>query len=586
MKSNAESGLDPILLTLVQNRLNYISQRMGLTMMRSARSPLLSQAHDFSCFVTDGHGRIMSQADGIPIHTGGGGIAVRTILESFGRDINAGDVFVLNDPYVAGGSHLPDILIARPVFVDNILFGFCCNRAHQSDIGGGAPGSFYASATEIFQEGLRIPPLRLAERNEIKRDVWRLLMLNSRTPRLMDGDLRAMLGSTRIGANHVEELIGELGARVCEDYFAGILDLGEQRMRAEIERLPDGSYQGEDRTDNDCFEQGDHYIRVTLTIKGSDLTVDFAGTDSQIKGFKNSGLANTMSAVYVALSAFLSPDLPGNEGVFRAVKIVAPQGTIVNPIPPAPTTMSTLCVASEIIHAVWQALNKADPERSCAGWGKMIYPITSGRQRDDTIYVMYHWSAGVGVGAVKGRDGFNCNGAIINLCGIKLPNVEGYEQNYPVHFLKVEFRTDAGGPGMYRGGTGIDYVVDLEQYSVLTVRGEGLWTPSGFGTAGGMDGAAGQMSLDPLEGERLRKYEVRNIGPTRLSIQSAGGGGWGNPFSRDADRVLRDIRDEVVSKEAARQIYGVVADETGRSIDAQKTNALRQQMTATLQRVV
>jgi N-methylhydantoinase B len=216
----------------------------------------------------------------------------------------------------------------------------------------------------------------------------------------------------------------------------------------------------------------------------------------------------------------------------------------------------------------------------------MIYPITSGRQRDDTIYVMYHWSAGVGVGAVKGRDGFNCNGAIINLCGIKLPNVEGYEQNYPVHFLKVEFRTDAGGPGMYRGGTGIDYVVDLEQYSVLTVRGEGLWTPSGFGTAGGMDGAAGQMSLDPLEGERLRKYEVRNIGPTRLSIQSAGGGGWGNPFSRDADRVLRDIRDEVVSKEAARQIYGVVADETGRSIDAQKTNALRQQMTATLQRVV
>src|SRR5262249_14891860 len=294
-------------------RLNYISLRMGLTMMRSARSPLLSQAHDFSCFVTDGHGRIMSQADGIPIHTGGGGIAVRTILESFGSDINAGDVFVLNDPYVAGASHLPDILIARPVFVDNILFAFCCNRAHQSDIGGGAPGSFYASATEIFQEGLRIPPLRLAERNEIKRDVWRLLMLNSRTPRLMDGDLRAMLGSTRVGANHVEELIGELGVGACENYFAGILDLREQRMRAEIERLPDGSYQGEDRTDNDCFEQGDHYIRVTLTIKGSDLTVDFAGTDSQIKGFKNSGLANTMSAVYVALSAFLSPDLPGNE---------------------------------------------------------------------------------------------------------------------------------------------------------------------------------------------------------------------------------------------------------------------------------
>src|SRR5262249_41637661 len=242
-----------------------------------------------------------------------------------------------------------------------------------------------------------------------------------------------------------------------------------------------------------------------------------------------------------------------------------------------PTTMSTLCVATEIIHAVWQALNKVDPERSCAGWGKIIFPITSGRQKDGSLYVMYHWSAGVGVGAVKGRDGFNSNGSIVNLGAMHTPNVEGYEQSYPVHFQKVEFRTDAGGAGQYRGGTGIDYVVELEQPSALAIRGEGLWTPSGFGAFGGMYGAAGQMTLDPLEGEKLRKYEVRSIGPTRLSIQAAGGGGWGDSLARDPERVLRDVRDEVVSKEAAEHIYGVVIDDTG-EVAAQKTKALRQQM--------
>ena len=297
--------LDPITLTLVQNRLNHICRQMGWVMVRTARSPLFSQARDFSCFVTNADGYVMAQADGVPIHTGGGGISVRAILKEFTGDIHEGDVFVLNDPYEAGGNHLPDWLITRPVFMGGKLVAFCNNRGHQSDTGGGAPGGFNSAATEIYQEGLRIPPLRLVEAGNPRKDVWRMLLLNSRTPNLLDGDLRAMLGSTKIGVDHVDGLVRELGANAWSVYFDSILEIGERRMRAEIATLPDGEYYGEDSTDNDCFEDGNHTVRVTVTIKGDHTRIDFTGTDPEMKGFKNSALANTRSAVYVALTTFL-----------------------------------------------------------------------------------------------------------------------------------------------------------------------------------------------------------------------------------------------------------------------------------------
>src|SRR5436190_3211721 len=198
-------SIDPITLALVQNRLDYISQHMGWVMLRTARSPIFSHAHDFSCFITDHLGNVLSQADGIPIHTGAGGFAIRAVLEAVGSDLNPGDVFLLNDPYVAGGNHLPDWVIARPVFTEDKLIAFTCNRAHQSDIGGGAAGTYNPEATEIFHEGLRLPVLRLAEGGSIRTDLWQLLLINTRTPDLLDGDLRAMMGATQIGVEKVDE---------------------------------------------------------------------------------------------------------------------------------------------------------------------------------------------------------------------------------------------------------------------------------------------------------------------------------------------------------------------------------------------
>ena len=575
-----DEALDPVILALTQNRLDHISHQMGWVMLRTARSPIFSQAHDFSCFIAGPTGEVVSQADGIPIHTGSGGFGVRAILRDFGDDISEGDVFLLNDPWAAGGNHLPDWVVARPVFAEGRMVGLTCNRAHQSDIGGGAAGAYNPAATEVFEEGIRLPVLRLVEAGKMRDDLWKLLLLNTRTPHLLDGDLRAMLGSTRIGMERVAALVEELGTGEALRYFAGVLDHADRSVRREIARLPDGVYRGEDRSDNDCFEIRDVVVRVTLTIAGDSMTVDFTGTDPQIRGFKNSSLGNTYSAVFTALSSFLDPDLPHNEGAFRCVEVIAPEGTIVNAREGASTTMCTVFCAHEIIHAVWKALAHANPERGCAGWAKNVFGLSVGREENGLPYVFYHGAASAGSGAVDGRDGFNQIGHVCTLGGLTMPNVEAYEQLYPVRFHRQEFRLDAAGPGEWRGGSGCDYEVEIETPAVHSFRGEGLGYETGYGINGGGGGAPGEMQLRHADGstEEAPKFGLRPTGPVRFVTQSPGGGGWGDPLSRDPGRVLRDWRDGIISEAVMRGTYGVVAGGDGRSVDAAGTAALREEM--------
>ena len=576
---SARKAIDPIILALVQNRLDHIAQQMGRVMVRTARSPIFSQAHDFSCFLADAEGTVVSQADGIPIHTGGGGFAARAIVARFGGQIAPGDVFLLNDPYAAGGNHLPDWVIARPVFVGDDHLGFACNRAHQSDIGGGAAGTYNPQATEIFHEGLRLPVMKLVEADVVREDLWDLLKLNCRTPDLLDGDLRAMLGSTRIGADRVAALAQELGTDQARACFAGILDYAEARFRAVIRALPDGTYRGEDRTDNDCFGPADIVTRVALTIAGDSLTVDFTGTDDQIRGFKNSSLANTVSGVYTALYSFFDADLPRNEGSFRGVTIIAPEGSVVNARPPAPMTMCTVFPAHDIIHACWRALGLAAPERALAGWARNVFGVTSGtKEGADEPFVMYHNNLAAGGGAIEGRDGFNQIGHLCTLGGLTIPNLEVYEQIYPVRYLRQEFRCDSGGAGRYRGGTGVDYALEVMVPALYSFRGEGLRTPSGYGVEGGLWGAAGAMLLSPHDGSEpveAPQFGLMQFGPLHYEAASPGGGGWGDPKTRDPQAVLADLRDGIISAQAAREIYAVVPGADGMSLDMAQTQVLR-----------
>lgn len=568
---------DPVRLALVQNRLDHISLQMGRVMTRTARSPIFSQSHDFSCFLGDASGILISQADGIPIHTGGGGLALRVLMQTFADDIDDEDVFLLNDPYVAGGNHLPDWVIARPVFFDGHHVGWACNRAHQSDIGGGAAGTYNPQATEIFHEGLRIPPMKLIERGKLRQDVWNLLLLNSRTPDLMDGDLRAMLGSTRIGMERLQAVVADLGLEEALACFEGILDHGDRMLRACLAQVPDGTWYGEDATLNDCFEDIRTEIKVALIVEGDQVTVDFSETGPQMKGFKNSSVANTMSAAYMALGSFFPEDLPRNEGTFRSVKLIMPEGSAVNPRPPAPMTMNTVFIAHHIVHAIWQALGDARPDLACAGWGRSVHPTCSGhdgaRNRD---YIMYHWHGMPGGGALEGRDGFAQIGHLSALGGLAISNLEDYEQLYPVRYRKHELRCDGGGVGEYRGGSGVEYEVEMLDPVTFYFRSEGLGPPSGYGTRGGLEGLGGFMEVNQNDGKHdlPTAYGTRHYETCTYHALSPGGGGWGDPRKRPVEKVARDVRDGVVSRDAAATFYGVAVGPDG-TLDEEATQRLR-----------
>jgi len=570
-------ALDPVTLALVQNRLDHISLQMGWVMTRTARSPIFSQSHDFSCFIADARGTLISQADGIPIHTGGGGFAVRAILRDFKDAIAPEDVFLLNDPYTAGGNHLPDWVIARPVFVAGKLVAFACNRAHQADIGGGAAGTYNSAATEIFHEGIRLPVLKLIEGGKTRADLWRLLLLNTRLPEALEGDLHAMIGSTRIGAERLTSLVEELGVARAGDFFEGVVAHADRRFQGCIDRLTEGVWRAEESVDNDCFGPIDGRIVVTLTVKDRRLVVDFAGTSPQVQGFKNSSVANSTSAVFMALASFFEPDLPKNEGAFRSVEIRLPEGTLVNARAPAPMTMNTVFVAHEIVHVMWKALGQALPELASAGWSKAVHSVTAGLRPEGGRYVMYQWAGAPAGGGVEGRDGFHLIGHLITLGGLTLPNLETYEQLYPVRFKRQELRCDTAGPGCFRGGAGCDYEVEMFTPADYAFRGEGVGAPSSFGSAGGHAGSGGEVILTLADGKKIQapKYGVVRHGPATYRALSPGGGGYGDPRTRDPARVLRDVRDGIISASAAERDYGVAIDTNGRNIDAEKTAKLR-----------
>ena len=576
--------LDPVTLALFQNRLDYISRQMGWVMTQTSCSPIFNQSHDFSCFIADGAGRLISQADGNPIHTGGGGFATRAVLKAFSESIDEDDVFLLNDPYVAGGNHLPDWVIARPVFVDGTRVAFTCNRAHQSDIGGGAAGTYNPEAREIWHEGIRLPVLKLSERGRMREDLWQLLLLNTRTPHYLDGDLRAMFGSTRIGAQMVAETLTRMDADEGLACFDGILNHGEQMMRSAVRELPDGVYAGESGFENDCFKPMDIPIRVVITVDGDEATVDFSGSAEQISGFKNSSLANTYASVYSAFSSFFDPSITRNEGTFRGVHIVAPEGTIVNARPPAAVTMCTVFPAQQIMQACWQALGLADPERACAGWGMNLFPITSTTDREGRIDVMYHWGGTSAGGAVRGRDGFDQIGPMSCLGSLRLPNAEMSEQLYPIRYWRQELRRDAAGAGEYRGGTGVEYEVEVFADAEWCFRAEGIRTPRAYGVNLGAAGVPGTAIVEPCDGAPFvpPDYGIKHLGPARLSLSSTGGGGWGDPLNRDPERVLCDVLDDVASEVAARETYGVVLEAGGKSIDVAATAARRKALRSAL----
>ncbi|HUG37717.1 MAG TPA: hydantoinase B/oxoprolinase family protein, partial [Candidatus Limnocylindrales bacterium] len=539
-----------------------IVQEMGEAMLRTAYSQILNSSRDFSTAVFDGEGRLAAQAEHVPIHVGALPWAVAAVREFFAGRLKPGDMFLLNDPY-HGGNHLPDLTVLLPVFVGERLAFWSINRAHQHDIGGATHGGYNPGATEIWHEGIRIPPLKLYDAGVLRDDVLQMVATNVRHPRDFQGDLRAMVGSARIGERRLRRLVEEYGLETTLAALAAVLDGAERQARACIRTWRDGVFRGESILDDDGHGITDIHIRATVTKRGDDLVVDLTGSDPQVIGFVNSSFPNTMSAVHMALAYLLDPRTPKNEGTFRPVTVKVKQGTVVWPFPPAPVTLATNHCAQEIAEAVIKAVAHSAPDRAIAGWSRRFRIAMQGvNPRNGRPFIWHLFHARGGGGASPVGDGWETAGEGQAAGGIKFGSVEVAEARFPLFFEHHEFRPDSAGDGRFRGGVGsvLKLRLETEQPGLANTAGDGV-RHSAYGLLGGSDGLPHRYRM--ITRGRTRVLKTKEVGvpltPGALFlIESMGGGGWGpprecDPEARAADRANGFVTRASVTAKASRR---------------------------------
>jgi N-methylhydantoinase B len=549
--------LDRITVSILQHRLEAIVQEMGEAMLRTAYSQILNSSRDFSTAVCDGAGRLAAQAEHVPIHVGAMPWAVQSIREFFKGRIHPGDLFLLNDPY-HGGNHLPDLTALLPVFVGDRLVFWSINRAHQSDIGGATHGAYNPGATEIWQEGIRVTPLKLYDKGELRDDVLHMLATNVRHARDFLGDLRAMMGSARVGERRLLRLVDEYGVETLTAAVGEVLDSAERQARACIKTWRDGVYHGEAILDDDGHGVTDIYVRATVTKQGDALSVDLTDSHPQVPGFVNSSYPNTMSAIHMAVAYLIDPRTPKNEGTFRPVTVKLKQGTVVWPFPPAPVTLSTNHCAQEIAEAVIKALAPACPDRALAGWSRRFRIAIKGTNpRTERPFIWHMFHARGGGGASAAGDGWPTAGEGQAAGGIKFGSVEVTEVRFPLFLKRHEFRPDSAGNGKFRGGVGavLEMHVDIAEPAVANTAGDGVrYAP--YGLFGGEDGLPHRYRL--ISKGRTRFLKTKEVGIPVLPgdvfyIESSGGGGYGDPNERDPEAHAADLANGLVTEKRRSQ---------------------------------
>ena len=532
--------IDPITLEVLRHALTAIGEEMNANLVRSAYSPNIKERRDCSCAVFDASGSMVAQAETIPVHLGAMPASVAAAM-SYRQGLQPGDIIVLNDPY-RGGAHLPDITFVAPVFIEDRIIGFVANRAHHADIGGKEPGSLAGDSREIFQEGLRIPPVRLWRAGHVDADVRDLLLLNVRTPEERWGDLRAQFASCRCGVERFGELVDRYGQRVVREGMRAIQDYSERRMRHEIASLPDGAFAFEDALEGDGLSQRPIRIRARVLITGGDLAVDFDGTDNQTEGPVNAVLAVTQSAVYYAVRAMTDPTIPPNAGCYRPIRVVAAEGSVVCARPPAPVVGGNLETSQRIVDVVLGCLGLARPDRLVAASQGTMNNVAIGGvdPRTGCAYTIYETIAG-GFGAHTLGDGVD--GMQSHMTNTLNTPIESLETAYPLRVHCYELAAGSGGSGRHRGGLGICRELEAlgheAKVSFLTERRE----RGAYGVCGGEPGQPGRNSLMALSGEISELpgkgcFVLRS--GERLCIRTPGGGGYGVPSERELALIDRD----------------------------------------------
>ena len=440
------TGLDPITAQVVRDSFEFISEEMSRVVERSAVHPLFQEVHDYSTgvFFFDGSEvSLIARATAMPVHIFASVESVKAIVEAFGDDIHDGDVFLLNDPYY-GGSHQADWTMMKPVLLEGGGMVIPSVRAHMSDFGGVAPGGYYPDAREVWQEGYRIPPVRLYERGELRQDLWDLILGNSRLTPTLTGDLMAIVGGCNVGARRAESLVSKYGPEVVKAGIAASMDYAERRFVEEVRSWPDGVYTGKSVLDHDSGGTYDITVRATVTVDGEQLTVDFEGSDPQVPGYINSVYGNTASWAYIALYAAMPAGVPVNSGLFRRVTIKAPKGSVVNPLPPAPVMFSTVTIGGDIGEAVMKALEQIDPRRAgnvglgynaCTAYG------WDARYGDQLYFTIEYGNTLVADGGAYGKDGWG--GWSAPMSALIFATIETQELQFPYVYENYEFLDDS-----------------------------------------------------------------------------------------------------------------------------------------------
>jgi N-methylhydantoinase B len=570
--------LDPVTLEVIRNKLDDIADEMEMTLLKSSHSTIVKEALDASAAIFDIEGNQVAQAIASPIHLGMIIPAVKRFVELFPPEtMREGDVYVLNDPF-DGGTHIPDLVVTVPIIVDAETVALSVAITHHQEMGGRSAGSTPMDASEIFQEGLRIPPLKIYDAGQPNETFFEMLARNVRIPDVVRGDLDGQLAACAAGVRGVRQLAERYGSAQLRQYMAELLDRAERMTREAISAIPDGRYHFVDFLDHDGFDLDRRIkIEVTITIDGSDFIVDLTGSDPQVRGPINCVPASTLAAIYYVVKVATDPSIPNNAGCYRPVKTILPEGSVVNASSPAAVNARAV-VVRRIVDSMIGALAPVLPARmpAASNGHPLVMSIGGIDPASNRAYV----TAEVGTGGMGGRPGKD---------GVDVIQTDtSNAQNIPVEALELEFplrvgyyrlRRDSGGAGRFRGGMGFEKSIEALRGAVnVSHRSERRHTAP-WGLFGGGPGAMMRSHLVRADGTREDipgKAELRLLPGDRIEVWTTGGGGWGDPLEREPERVLDDVLDDKLSEEAAADSYGVVVQDG--MLDIAATHALRERL--------
>jgi N-methylhydantoinase B len=565
-----QPAIDQVALTVVDNYLTSCCRDMGVTMMTTAYSPIFNESLDFSCVIFDRGGHMLAQAEFCPSQIGTIKFMVEWTIHELGvESFEEGDVLVHNDPY-RGSGHVPEHMLMKPVFWDGELVAFAANVAHMSEVGAKTPGGLSGDATELFQEGLLLPPVKIKRRGEDVEDVWKIILSNHRTPRVTFGDFRAMIGSLDLAERRLHVLLRDTSLAFVQEAATELQRIAERRMRAEIEEIADGEYFFEDEIEDDGITERSYPLKLRLTVAGDEVIADFTGSAPQAVGPVNATYAVTASAIYNAFLHLTDPTIPRNEGCYRPFTIIAPLGSIVNCAFPAPVAGGNTETSPRLTDMVFGALVDAIPDRIAASCGGTSSPFLFGGRdpRSGEAYAHFHFE-GVGWGGRMGMDG---NDMVVTINGnCRNTPVEVFETRYPAFRIEsYRLLADSGGPGEFRGGLGGEriFTVIASEVTVSALLNRMKTAP--WGVLGGRAGATGGLWVRRAQSEwRTFVEEFGTMSPSKFSgvtlhagdqvkIAMPGGGGYGDPLKRKRARVRRDVENGFVTRRTAARDYGLI----------------------------